>query len=98
MEDYKPIKADPDTKLSPNAMDEDIYEDAGDLDFNGFEIDPSSTIYMAKLPKYLWDQWSKLDKHTEAHIGNVRKVVSDDPKEGVCHSFFLFLPAMLILI
>jgi transcription initiation factor TFIIF subunit beta len=75
MADNLIIKADPDAKggASPAAFkdEEDIYEDAGDLEFN--TDDHFQGLYLAKLPKHLWDAWSKLDDDAEIHIGTIRK-------------------------
>ena len=63
------LKPDPDSiGASPAAQDDDIYEDAGDLEFSQ---DPS-TIYLTRLPKFLWEKWSKLDDNDEIQIGTVR--------------------------
>jgi len=76
MADNLIIKADPDSKPSPGAFDEDLYEDAGDLEFN---TDPASqAMYLAKVPKYLWEQWSKLDDDAQIRIGTIRQVEHKD--------------------
>lgn len=61
------------------AIDEDdLFEDAGDLDFydkttpgNTFE-----TLYLARVPKYMWDAWIKLTEKLgdddEIQIGTLR--------------------------
>ena len=49
-------------------IDEDIYEDAGDLDFTGSD----QSVFLTRLPKFLWDSWSKLDDNQEIQIGRVR--------------------------
>lgn len=67
------IKPDPDAPgASPGAFsDEDIYEDAGDLEFNS---DPAfETLYLAKVPRYIWENWSKLDDDAEIQIGTIRQ-------------------------
>jgi len=67
------VKPDPDAPgASPSAFtDDDIYEDAGDLEFNN---DPKyQTLYLARLPKYLWEAWSKLDDDAEIRIGTIRQ-------------------------
>lgn len=76
MADTTFIKPDPDVK-SP--MDEDdLYEDAGDLEFyhvseqnNNFE-----TLYLARVPKYVWDAWVKMTENLgdddEIQIGTLR--------------------------
>ena len=64
------IKRDPDASTaSPGAhSDEDIYEDAGDLDFTGSD----QTIYLSRLPKFLWESWLHLDDDQEIKVGRVR--------------------------
>lgn len=64
------IKPDPDARaLSPAGQsDDDIYEDAGDLDFTGSE----QSVMLARLPKFLWECWSKLGDDQEITIGTVR--------------------------
>ncbi|KAH8593699.1 transcription initiation factor IIF, beta subunit [Bisporella sp. PMI_857] len=71
------VKPDPDSK-SPGVFDEDIYEDAGDLEFNN---DPAfQSVYMAKVPRYVWEAWSKLNDtlanmsdDAEIRIGTIRQ-------------------------
>ncbi|KAK4697621.1 transcription initiation factor TFIIF subunit beta, partial [Lecanoromycetidae sp. Uapishka_2] len=63
------IKPDPESVGdSPAAQDDDVYEDAGDLDFSGAE----PALYLTRIPKFLWEQWSKLDDNQEIQIGTVR--------------------------
>lgn len=66
------IKPDPDSKPSPGALSEDdIYEDAGDLEFN---TDPAyQRMYLARVPKYVWDAWQGLDDESEIQIGTIRQ-------------------------
>ncbi|KAI5291998.1 hypothetical protein KEM52_006693 [Ascosphaera acerosa] len=47
---------------------DDIYEDAGDLDFSH----ASQDVWLARLPRSLWDSWSKLDMDEEIEIGTIR--------------------------
>ena len=61
------IKAEPETS-SAMQMDEDIYEDAGDLDFAA----ASQGLYLTRLPKMLWESWSQLDDEQEIRLGMVR--------------------------
>jgi hypothetical protein len=68
------IKPDPDAPgagASPAAFsEEDIYEDAGDLEFNP---DPAfQALYLAKVPKYVWEAWASLDDDAEIQIGTIR--------------------------
>ncbi|KAL9101546.1 MAG: hypothetical protein Q9163_003201 [Psora crenata] len=64
------IKQDPDAiATSPQAhLEEDIYEDTGDLDFTGSE----QSVYLARIPKFLWECWSKLENDQEIQIGRIR--------------------------
>jgi hypothetical protein len=78
MADIK-IKPDPEAQgASPAALsDEDMYEDAGDLEFN--TSNEFQSLYHAKVPKYMWDAWEKLDDDAEIQIGTIRqtKVIKD---------------------
>ena len=64
------VKLESDTQgASPGSqVDDDIYEDAGDLDFAGSD----QNVFLTRLPKFLWDSWSKLDDDQEIQIGRVR--------------------------
>ncbi|KAM0794674.1 transcription initiation factor IIF, beta subunit-domain-containing protein [Usnea florida] len=71
MNDHTPhIKPDPDsTGASPAAhTDDDLYEDAGDLEFGGAD----KGLYLTRVPKFLWERWSQLDDNQEVTIGTVR--------------------------
>lgn len=48
--------------------DEDIYEDAGDLDFTNAD----QQVYLTRLPKFLWETWSQLDDDQEVQVGTLR--------------------------
>ncbi len=63
-------KVEPDlTGVSPAALsDDDLYEDAGDLDFNSAQ----QGVWLARVPKFLWDNWSKVDDDEEIQLGTVR--------------------------
>lgn len=64
--------------VSPSAQsDEDIYEDAGDLDFAG----TTQGLYLTRIPKFLWETWSKLKDDDEIRLGTIRvEGSSEDPK------------------
>lgn len=67
------IKPDPDAQgASPATFtDDDIYEDAGDLEFNP---DPAfQKLYLARVPRYVWEAWSSLDDDAEIRIGTIRQ-------------------------
>lgn len=76
------IKHDPDgdVKMSPGAEDDELYEDAGDLDFYDATEpqDPQGNAFLAHLPKYLYDQWAQLDDEEELVVGRVRTWVEVD--------------------
>lgn len=85
------IKPDPEaTGASPAALtDEDIYEDAGDLEFN---TDPKyQKLYLARVPKYIWESWSRLDDDAEIQLGTIRQSSETGP-DGVER---VFLPRNL---
>jgi hypothetical protein len=81
------IKPDPDAAgASPGMLDEDdIYEDAGDLEFN---TDAKfQSLYLARIPRYVWEAWSKLDDDAEIRIGTIRQSaqVMPDGQQKVRH-------------
>lgn len=73
----------------PAAMDEDdLYEDAGDLEF--YDKNDAGrtreTLYMARIPKYMWDAWLKLTERLgdddEIQIGTLRTWNEPKPDGG----------------
>ena len=61
-------------------FDEDIYEDAGDLDFS----EASQSVYLTRLPKFLWKAWSQMDEDQEIHLGTIRvEGGMDKPKKVI---------------
>lgn len=77
------VKADPDIKhingtdtvmnhetelMDIPAADDDIYEDAGDLDFSS----AARGLYLTRIPTYLWESWSQLDENEEIRLGTIR--------------------------
>ena len=48
--------------------DADIYEDAGDLDF----ARAAQSAYLTRIPKFLWENWSKVEDDEEVILGTVR--------------------------
>ena len=63
--------------------DEDIYEDAGDLDFAG----TTQGVYLVRIPKFLWETWAKLDGNDEVQIGTIRVEGSPHNVKRVCQPF-----------
>lgn len=69
------IKPDPDSKEAVAAAfeEDDIYEDAGDLDFSN----AGQNLWLSRIPRSLWEHWSKLDMSKlddddEIELGTVR--------------------------
>jgi transcription initiation factor TFIIF subunit beta len=64
------IKPDPDSKEGPAGAlsDDDLYEDAGDLDFS----QAGQSVWLTRIPTDLWKHWSQLDDDEEIQIGTVR--------------------------
>jgi hypothetical protein len=74
------VKPDPDSKAgaSPALLnDDDIYEDAGDLEFNNDS--EFQKLYLARVPKYVWEAWHTLDDDAEIRIGTIRQSVETGP-------------------
>lgn len=87
------IKPDPEARgASPAALaDEDIYEDAGDLEFN---TDPKyQKLYLARMPKYIWDSWHNLDDDAEIQLGTIRM----SREKGPGNTERVLLPNVLLL-
>ena len=64
------IKPDPDSKEAVRATidEDDLYEDAGDLDFSN----AGQNLWLSRIPRSLWEYWSKLDDDEEIEVGTVR--------------------------
>lgn len=74
------IKPDPDNKdaVLADIEDEDLYEDAGDLDFTN----AGQSLWLSRIPRSLWEHWSNLDDlddDEEIQVGTVR--IEGDSKD-----------------
>lgn len=83
------IKPDPDSKeaIAGDLDEEDLYEDAGDLDF----ANAAQSVWLSRIPRSLWEHWSKLDDDEEIQVGTIR--IEGDPsdiKRVRCPFFFFF--------
>jgi transcription initiation factor TFIIF subunit beta len=89
---YRPIKSEPtgfdgqfkqESYSQPNTPsqldEEDIYEDAGDLDFSQAD----QNAWLVRLPNYVWDSWSKIGEDEEIRLGTVRMEPGADGKQKV---------------
>ncbi|POR31304.1 Transcription initiation factor IIF subunit beta [Tolypocladium paradoxum] len=81
MADPTLVKPDPDDEKPAVATpmeEDDLYEDAGDLEF--YDKNATShqfeTLYLARVPKYMWDAWLKMTERLgdddEIQIGTLR--------------------------
>ncbi|KAI3332261.1 hypothetical protein HD806DRAFT_479912, partial [Xylariaceae sp. AK1471] len=73
------IKAELDAgSLDVGMSDDDIYEDAGDLefvDFNPATNPAAADIQLTHVPKYLYNAWAQMNDDEEVRIGTVRRWV-----------------------
>ena len=78
------VKAEPGMD-SPNLKmeDDDLYEDAGDLDTSRGD----KPVWLVKLPSFLAERWKDLDDDEEITLGVVKipPQTSDDP--SVCATY-----------
>ena len=54
--------------ITQQAVDDDIYEDTGDLEF---ELS-SHSVYLSRLPKFLWKAWAQMKDGEELSLGTMR--------------------------
>lgn len=73
-----PVKKEEQASPVPmSSDDEDIYEDAGDLEFYDKASGTNNeTLYSARLPDYLWQKWAALTErmgdNDEIRLGTLR--------------------------
>jgi hypothetical protein len=94
------IKPDPDNKDTVLAdIDEDIYDDDGDLDFSN----AGQNVWLSRIPRSLWEHWASLDDDEEIQIGTMR--IEGPPNDikrvssgdfGLCLSIFLFVAGSVV--
>ena len=70
MEDAPDIKPEPATAVPTNVMDEDPYEDTGELRMD--KTMQEAGAWLAKVPKWLWEAWEEMDDDEEIELGQVR--------------------------
>lgn len=80
------IKAEAGLGAPSPGVEDDAFDDAGDLDFN----DPyDDRMYLAKVPTYLWNAWMSLPDDAEINLGTIRQYTVPKPggaKEVSCAS------------
>ena len=64
-----------DVKPDPEAASDEDLDDAGDLEFYDQSTpgDPMGTMYLTRLPNYVWQAWADLDDDAEIQIGTIRQ-------------------------
>lgn len=70
------IKPEPEGDSPSVPLDEDdLYEDAGDLEFFDQNAGNGSVgqAYLARVPKELWEAWSSLPDDAEIEVGKMRQ-------------------------
>ena len=84
-----PTKTEPfNVDASPNEdLDDDIYEDAGDVDF----ADYSTGVFLTRIPKYLWRTWSDSNEEQDIQIGTIRVEGGMDSPQAVSSSPYSYL-------
>ena len=84
--------AGPDSGLQPNRepfhlssvlqVEEDVYEDTGDLEF----ANTNQAVYLTRIPRFLWKSWSKAeDDDHEVCIGTIRMEGDLNNPKRVCY-------------
>lgn len=80
------IKAEPSTpSIKPDpgyADDDDVYEDAGDLDIS----QAGRAVWLVKLPQFLADRWKDIDEDEEITLGTVKVDRNAPDQKNVCVS------------
>ena len=76
-----------DDALSPY-MEDDIYEDAGDLDFTNAE----KRVWLSHIPRSLWETLSTLEGDDEIEIGTLRVEGTESQPSRVSNSALWRLP------
>lgn len=84
------VKPDPDTLQGGSPMAIDAYEDdVGDLDLDFYAPkDPDGnqtaqdSLFMARVPTYVWAAWDKIDDDTPIEVGKLR-LWSEPDKKGM---------------
>ncbi|KAF4581192.1 transcription initiation factor iif [Ophiocordyceps camponoti-floridani] len=85
------VKPEPDEEKPTLPLeDEDPDEDAGDLEFYDKSNNQFETLYLARVPRYMWDAWLKMTERLgdddEIQIGTLRTWnQSEVDAEGVAH-------------
>lgn len=77
MEDDMHIKSDPETSPPTGFMDDDDYEDTGEL---SLPTEPPQ-LWLTRIPKWLWESLANAGDEDEIEIGKIR--VYEGPTQDV---------------
>jgi TFIIF, beta subunit N-terminus len=78
-----------DASPSPYMEEDDVYEDAGDLDFSHSQ----QQFWLSRIPKSLWELWASMPEDGEIEVGTIRvEGDSSDPKRV---RFMLYYPSTI---
>ncbi|KAK8181804.1 transcription initiation factor IIF, beta subunit-domain-containing protein [Phyllosticta capitalensis] len=70
MEEDAPIKPDPDTASPGGFVDDDMFEDTGELNIPP-DFPASQQVWLTRVPKWLWEKLADFDDDEEIEIGRV---------------------------
>lgn len=65
--------------------EDDVYEDAGDLEFYEANDTGADSIFLTHIPKYLYDAWESMDDDAEIRIGTLRRWYNKGPNGERTH-------------
>lgn len=75
------IKTEPGFKTEPGYADDDeLYEDAGDLDVSNGD----RAVWLVKLPQFLAERWRDVDEDEEIVLGTVKVDRNAPDQKNVC--------------
>lgn len=77
------VKLEAQSQEEPTSVisDEDVYEDAGDLDYTG----STQALMLTRIPKFLWESWTQLGDDDEIQIGTIRYEGDPEDPKRVCY-------------
>lgn len=80
------VKLEPQTQEDPSSVlsDEDLYEDAGDLDYTG----STQALILSRIPRFLWESWAQLGDDDEIQIGTIRYEGDPEDPKRVCYAAY----------
>ena len=86
------LEAQPHEEPTSVLSDEDLYEDAGDLDYTG----STQALILTRIPKFLWENWTQLSDDDEIQIGTIRYEGDPEDPKRVCHPADTSMPTKYV--